>query len=166
MSKQQDHLDHILAQWRRERPDLNVAPMGLMGRLLRTAQLADATLADGLAEYRLGPGWFDLMAALRRAGPPYELNPTQLMRATMVSSGGMTKRLDRLAEAGLVARRPDPDDRRGILVRLTPRGVRTIDDAVEVHLANEEQALRSLTLAERRTLDGLLRTLLEGLETS
>jgi DNA-binding MarR family transcriptional regulator len=165
MAEPRDHLDQILAQWRRERPELNVAPMGLMGRLLRTADLADATLADGLTKYRLGPGWFDLMAALRRAGPPYELNPTRLMRATMVSSGGMTKRLDRLAEAGLVARRPDPDDRRGILVRLTPRGVRTIDQAVETHLANEERALRSLTPSQRRTLDGLLRTLLGDLET-
>ncbi len=164
MTTRRDHLDDILAQWRRERPDLNVAPMGLMGRLLRTAHLADAAFADGLAQYRLQPGWFDLMAALRRAGAPYELNPTQLMRATMISSGGMTKRLDRLAEAGLVERRPDPDDRRGTLVRLTPRGVATIDDAVQDHLANEDRVLRSLNAAERRTLDDLLRTLLEGLE--
>jgi DNA-binding MarR family transcriptional regulator len=164
MMRQQDHLDHILAQWRRERPDLNVAPMGLMGRLLRTAHLADAAFADGLTEYRIASGWFDLMAALRRAGAPYELNPTQLMHATMISSGGMTKRLDRLAEAGLVERRPDPDDRRGTLVRLTPRGVKTIDAAVETHIANEDRALRSLNASERRTLDGLLRKLLGDLE--
>jgi len=165
MADRTDHLDRILAQWRRERPDLNVAPMGAMGRLLRTAALADAAFAEGLTGFDLGPGWFDLLAALRRGGTPYEMNPTELMRATMISSGGMTKRLDRLAEAGLVSRRPDPDDRRGVLVRLTARGLKTIDGAVKVHLANEERALRSLNAAERRTLDGLLRKLLEDLET-
>src|SRR4029450_1250554 len=101
-----DHIGQILAQWRRERPDLDVAPMGLLGRLFRVVQLADATLTKSLADrYGLQPGWFDLLAALRRAGAPYELNPTQLTRATMLSSGGMTKRLDRMAEAGLVQRR-------------------------------------------------------------
>jgi DNA-binding MarR family transcriptional regulator len=166
VTKHRDHLDDILVQWRRERPDLNLAPLGLMGRLLRTAHLADDAFAEGLAEYGLRPGWFDLLAALRRAGAPYELNPTELMRATMISSGGMTKRLDRLAEANLVERRPDPADRRGTLVRLTPRGVATIDDAVETHIENEDRVLRSLNASERRTLDGLLRTLLDGLEAT
>jgi DNA-binding MarR family transcriptional regulator len=164
MPAHKDHLDHIAGQWRRERPDLNTAPLAQMGRLLRAADLADASFSRGLARYELGPGWFDLMAALRRAGPPYELNPTQLMRETMVSSGGMTKRLDRIAEAGLVERRPDPDDRRGTLVRLTPRGVAVIDDAVETHIANEDRVLGALNASERRTLDTLLRKLLEGLE--
>jgi len=164
MAAHEDHLDHIVEQWRRERPDLNVAPLALMGRLLRAADLADAAFADGLAGYELGPGWFDLMAALRRAGSPYELNPTQLMRETMISSGGMTKRLDRLTEAGLVRRRPDPDDRRGTLVQLTPRGVALIDAALETHIANEDRVLSSLNASERRSLDALLRKLLEGLE--
>ena len=166
MTRQGDHIDAIVRQWRRERPDLDLAPLGLMGRLLRTAHLADAALADGLNAYALQPGWFDLMAALRRAGAPYELNPTQLARATMISSGGMTKRLDRLVDVGLVKRRPDPDDRRGTLVRLTPRGVATIDDALGTHVASEDRVLRSLRPAERRTLDGLLRNLLEDLERS
>jgi DNA-binding MarR family transcriptional regulator len=162
--KPPDHIDRILAQWRRERPDLNVSAMGLLGRLLRAAQLADATLSEGLAEHDLQTGWFDLLAALRRAGPPYELNPTQLMDATMLSSGGITKRLDRLADAGLVERKPDPADRRGTLVRLTRRGKATIDKAVETHAANEERLLKPLTAADRRTLDDLLRTLLAALE--
>jgi DNA-binding MarR family transcriptional regulator len=166
MTRRRDHVDEILGQWRRERPGMDVAPLGLMGRLLRTAHLADAALADGLADYGLKPGWFDLMAALRRDGAPYELNPTQLMRATMLSSGGMTKRLDRMAEAGIVDRKPDPDDRRGTLVRLTPQGVATIDAAIETHIANEDRALRALKASERRTLDGLLRTLLGDLEES
>ncbi len=161
-----DHIDDILAQWHRERPDLDVAPMGLLGRLFLVAQKADTALTEELGRFNLQPGWFDLCAALRRAGPPYELNPTQLMRATMLSSGGITKRLDRLVEAGLVERRPDPDDRRGTLVRLTRRGKATIDRAVAAHVANDERLLRSLTTTERRALDGLLRTFLEGLQGS
>jgi DNA-binding MarR family transcriptional regulator len=160
-----DHIDRILDQWRRERPDLNMTPLGVFGRLFRTVHLADAALAEMLAQYRLQPGWFDVLAALRRAGAPYELNPTQLVRATMVSSGGMTKRLDRLAEAGLVERRLDPDDRRGTLIRLTRQGKATIDKAIEAHLANEEELLRSLSSAQRHTLDELLRELLADLET-
>jgi len=159
-----DHIDRILEEWRRERPDMDMAALGFVGRLLRTADLAHAALAEGLAGHGLQPGWFDLLAALRRAGPPYERNPTQLMRATMLSSGGMTKRLDRLVEAGLVERRPDPADRRGVLVRLSPRGKAVVDRAVETHVANEERLLRSLSESDRRALDGLLRTLLAGLE--
>jgi DNA-binding MarR family transcriptional regulator len=164
--KDPDHVDRILAQWRRERPDLNTAPMSLFGRLQRAALLSDAALSRQLATHDLQPGWFDLLAALRRAGRPYELNPTELTRATMLSSGGTTKRLDRLVEAGLVERRPDPADRRGVLVRLTPRGKAVIDRAVEDHLANEDRLLRSLGAGDRRALDGLLRTLLTDLEDS
>jgi DNA-binding MarR family transcriptional regulator len=158
-----DHVDHIVEAWRRERPDLDVAALGQLARLFRTAHAADAALAEGLAEHRLQRGWFDLLAALRRAGSPYELNPTQLMRTTMLSSGGMTKRLDRLAEAGLVGRRPDPGDRRGTLVRLTARGRKAIDAALEAHAANEERLLSALAPAERNALDRLLRKLLASL---
>jgi DNA-binding MarR family transcriptional regulator len=159
-----DHIDRILDQWRRERPELDTAALGLLGRLFRTARLADAILAEGLAKHDLQSGWFDLLAALRRAGTPYELNPTDLMRTTMLSSGGMTKRLDRLAEAGLVERRPDPADRRGTVVRLTRRGKTAIDKALETHLTNEQRLLRSLTPQQRSRLDSLLRALLADLE--
>jgi DNA-binding MarR family transcriptional regulator len=111
-------------------------------------------------------GWFDLLAALRRAGAPYELNPTQLMKATLLSSGGMTKRLGRLVEAGLVERRPDPDDWRGTLVRLTRHGKSTIDKALEAHVANETRRVQSLNAADRRALDSLLRTLLAEVESN
>jgi DNA-binding MarR family transcriptional regulator len=158
-----DHVDRIVEAWRRERPDVDVTALGQLARLFRTAHLADTALADSLGQHRLQPGWFDLLAALRRAGSPYELNPTQLMRTTMLSSGGMTKRLDRLVEAGLVERRPDPDDRRGTLVRLTAQGRRTIDAALETHAANEERLLGALEPAEREVLDGLLRKLLVSL---
>jgi DNA-binding MarR family transcriptional regulator len=160
VSEPAGHVDEILTQWRKERPDLDVAALGLFGRLFRLAQLSDGVLAEGLAPYGLQPGWFDLLAALRRAGPPYELNPTSLMRATLLSSSGMTKRLDRMTEAGLIERRHDPSDRRGTLVRLTRRGRSVIDRAVKTHVANEKRLLSPLTASERRTLDDLLKRLL------
>src|ERR671930_2627033 len=125
-----DHVDRIVAQWHAERPDLDVAPLALVGRLIRVSHLLNQRLGDELAEFELQPGWFDLLAALRRSGPPYELNPTQLMRATLLSSGGITKRLDPLADAGLVERRPDPNDRRGTLVKLTRKGRGVIDKLI------------------------------------
>ena len=155
-----DHLDTIEEQWRGERPDLDVTPLVQLGRLFRAAALADAELEQP----GLQSGWFDLLAALRRSGRPYELHPTALMHATMLSSGGITKRLDRLVEAGLVERRPDPADRRATLVRLTPSGRRVIDRALERHVESEERTLAALTRQERRQLDALLRKLLAELE--
>lgn len=157
-------MDEIAAAWDRERPDIDTAPLVLFGRLFRAAALADARLAEELVGRDLQSGWFDLLAALRRAGEPFELNPTQLMRATMLSSGGMTKRLDRLVEVGLVERRPDPTDRRGTLVRLTARGRAAIDEALPAHVENEERLLAPLTPTERTRLDSLLRKLLTDLE--
>jgi DNA-binding MarR family transcriptional regulator len=159
-----DHIDRIVEQWRRERPDLDTSALALMGRLFRVVQLAGERLGAPLAEHGLQRGWFDLLAALRRAGPPFELNPTELMRATMLSSGGTTKRLDRLEEAGLIVRRADPDDRRGTRVRLTRRGRARIDRALERHVANEERLLSGLSGEQRRALDGLLRALLAELD--
>ncbi len=159
-----DHIDRIQSEWRRERPDLDVEALGILGRLFRTASLAETKLAAGLAPHGLQPGWFDLLAALRRAGAPYELNPTELMAATMLTSGGVTKRLDRLAEAGLLERRPDPSDRRGTLVRLTAKGKRTIDKAIATHTANETALLGALSPTDRRTLDASLKNLLAAVE--
>jgi DNA-binding MarR family transcriptional regulator len=161
-----DHIDQIVAQWRRERPDLDTAPMEIVGRLFRATALADAALGPPLAAFGLQPGWSDLLAALRRSGRPYELNPTDLMRATMLTSGGITKRLDRLAEAGFVERRPDPGDRRATLVRLTRRGRAVIDRAMVAHLANQERLLGALNGEQRRELEELLRALLRGLGSS
>ncbi len=161
-----DHIDRIVGQWRHERPDLDVTALGILGRLFRIASLAETELAHGLAPHGLQPGWFDLLAALRRAGTPYELNPTDLMAATMLTSGGVTKRLDRLADAGLIERRPDPSDRRGTLVRLTPAGRKTIDAAIETHAANENQLLDALPATDRRALDTLLRKVLAELDAA
>lgn len=159
-----DHIDRIVAQWRRERPDLDVTALGTLGRLFRVATLAETELARGLASHGLQPGWFDLLAALRRAGAPYELNPSNLMGATMLTSGGVTKRLDRLADAGLIERRVDPSDRRGTLIRLTPAGRQAIDAAIETHAANEKRLLDALPEADRRALDALLRELVSKLD--
>jgi len=159
-----DHVDGIVEQWARERPDLDVTALALMGRAFRVAHLADARLSEGIAVHELQPGWFDLLAALRRSGPPYELNPTELMRTTLLSSGGMTKRIDRLADEGLVERRPDPGDRRGTLIRLTRRGKASIDRALVTHVAHEERLLSPLTRAEQKQLDALLRKLLAALD--
>ena len=159
-----DHVDRIVEAWRRERPDLDMTALALLARLFQTVHLADAVLDRPLAAHGLQPGWFDVLAALRRTGEPYALTPTQLLRTMMLSSGGMTKRLDRLAAAGLIERRPDPKDRRGILVKLTDRGKATIDRLLPIHLANEQRLLASLTPAQQGTLDQLLRLLLGGLE--
>jgi DNA-binding MarR family transcriptional regulator len=159
-----DHVDEIVEQWRRERPDLDVSSLALVGRLFRAASLADVPLSAGLDVHGLRPGWFDLLAALRRSGPPYELSPTELMRTTLLSSGGMTKRIDRLEDEGFIERRPDPQDRRGTLIRLTRRGRERVDSALEAHLRNEDELLAALSPDERAELDGLLRKLLGELE--
>jgi DNA-binding MarR family transcriptional regulator len=164
MAHPKDHVDDVLAQWARERPELETEALGLVGRLFRSVQLADAELARGLASHGLQPGWFDVLAALRRAGPPFELNPTELAAAMLVSSGGMTKRLDRLARAGLVERRPDPSDRRATRIRLTRRGKTLVDRAIDEHLERQRGLFRSLTDQERRRLDSLLRKVLAELE--
>ena len=163
-SIQGDHVDDIVGQWGRERPDLDTAPLATFGRIFRIGALADAALSGGMEPHALRPGWFDILAALRRAGEPFELSPTELMRSTLLSSGGMTKRLDRLAEARLVRRRADPNDRRGTLVGLTRKGKAAVDAALASHVANEERLLGPLSAADRRTLDRLLRKLLIGLE--
>jgi DNA-binding MarR family transcriptional regulator len=159
-----DHIDAIRAQWQAERPELDTTAMGVVGRLLRAARLAEDELTPRLRERGLQAGWFDVLAALRRSGRPYELNPSRLREAVMLTSGGMTKRIDQLERAGLVERRPDRDDRRGTLVRLTSSGKRLIDGAVDAHVANEERVLEPLEAAELRTLDDLLRKLLANLE--
>lgn len=159
-----DHVQRVVEQWKRERPDLDVSAMAVLSRLWRFARRADAEVDRTFAGHGLQPGWFDVLATLRRAGKPYELTPTQLLETAMVTSAGMTKRLDRLAEAGLVERRPDPRDRRGVRVRLTRQGLQVVNRAVESHVGREEELLAPLTADEREQLDRLLRKLLAGVE--
>lgn len=158
-----DRIDEILAQWKRERPDLETRAMALVGRIQRAAAALRPRLDATHEASGLQGESFDVLASLRRAGPPYQLSPTQLYREMMLTSGAMTNRIDRLEEAGLVARRADPNDRRGTLVRLTPKGKALIDAAASKHVANEERLVSALSAAEQRQLSELLRKLLFSL---
>ncbi|QEC48383.1 MarR family transcriptional regulator [Baekduia soli] len=160
---ERDGVDVILDQWRRERPDLDPAPIAVVGRISRLARELEARLEPVYREHGLEPGWYDVLATLRRAGPPYRLRPSEFARTLMLTSSGTTKRLDRLEQAGLIAREPDPGDRRGTLITLTPAGHRLVDDSVAAHLDNERRLLAALTDAEQRRLADLLRRLLVGL---
>jgi DNA-binding MarR family transcriptional regulator len=159
----QDRIDGILAQWKKERPDLDTRAMGLVGRVQRAAAALRPRLDEVHERSGLVGESFDVLAALRRSGPPYQLSPTQLYREMMLTSGAMTNRIDRLEESKLVERRPDPDDRRGTLVRLTAKGKALIDSATSKHVANEERLLGVLTVREQQQLGELLRKLLIGL---
>jgi len=159
-----DRADLAVEQWARERPDLNTLPMSIFGRLNEAAERVMREHMNPLfAKAGLQAGEFDVLATLRRSGEPYRLSPTQLYEATMISSGGMTDRLDRLERAGFVMRRPDPKDRRGKLIVLTEPGKRLVDETLSRHVANEERLLLSLTQAEQETLDALLKKLVAAL---
>jgi DNA-binding MarR family transcriptional regulator len=157
-------VDELVEQWARERPDLDRSSMAVVGRIERLAELFDAEFTPTLAAYGITRADFDVLATLRRSGKPYRLTPTALSRAMMISSGGTTKRIDRLEARGLIERLDDPNDRRGVVVALTPKGVKLVDDAVEAHVADEQRVLSALRPAERKTLVRLLDALLEPLE--
>ncbi len=159
-----DAVDRILEQWRRERPDLELAPMATIGRLNRCAALLQRRLDETFAEFGLNGGEFDVLATLRRAGTPHCLAPTELFCSLMVSSGTMTHRLQRLEAAGWVEREPNPKDARSLLVRLTPAGLALIDRAVSAHLDNERRILAPLKAAEQAAVDKQLIALLALLE--
>jgi DNA-binding MarR family transcriptional regulator len=160
---ERDGVDLILEQWQRERPDLDASPIGIVGRVSRLARELEQRLEPVYRAHGLEPGWHDVLATLRRAGPPYRLRPTEFTGALMLTSSGTTKRLDRLEQAGLITRGPDPADRRGTLITLTPKGRELIDNVTEAHLDNERRLLASLSDAEQRRLADLLRKLRLGL---
>ena len=155
-----DEVDRIVEQWNRERPDLDVSPTHTLQRITRLSLLQGVSFARVFAPYRISFGEYLVLAAIRRAGPPYRMNPTSLFNSVILSSGAMTNRLDRLEAMGLVERQPDPTDRRGRLVALTDRGRDLVDTAVVDHLDNEQKLLGALDAGEREQLAGLLRKLL------
>jgi DNA-binding MarR family transcriptional regulator len=163
---ERDGVDLILEQWQRERPDLDHSPVGVVGRISRLARELEARLEPVYREHGLEPGWHDILATLRRHGAPYRLRPTDLTNASMLTSSGTTKRLDKLEQAGLIARSPDPDDRRGTLITLTDAGRGLIDVLTPAHLENERRILAALTEDEQRRLADLLRKLQLGLPAS
>lgn len=146
----------IQQEWARERPDVDVSPQGVIGRLHRLADWLTDELVVVFRDSGLSAGEFDVLATLRRAGAPFERTPSDLAEGTMISSGGLTKRVDRLEDAGLVSRRPSEHDGRGRVVALTPEGLTLIDDAFERHMANERRLVDLLDDGERHALEGLL----------
>lgn len=159
-----DEVDRLVEAWVRERPDVDVAPMHVLSRVTRLARHLDRARREAFAAQRLDTWEFDVLSALRRSGPPYELSPGSLLRETMVTSGTMTNRVDRLVERGLVERRPDPADRRGVLVRLTGPGKGSVDGALDALLVRERELLAGLGTREQQRLAALLRGLTTGFE--
>ena len=159
-----DAVDEIVAAWRRERPDLDPSAKEVTGRIMRLASRFGQTYGEAFAPVGLSDGAYGVLAALRRAGAPFALTPTELARQRMITSGGMTPVLDRLERDGLVTRSPNPDDRRGSIVRLTAAGRKAVDAAMKRHAEAEQQLVAGLAPREREQLAGLLRKLLSDLE--
>ena len=159
-----DRIDQARAEWAREAPDLDTSPMEVIGRILRAEHLADARIRQVLRRYGIDRGGFDMLATLRRTGPPHRLTPTALYRELVLTSGAVTHRIDALARAGLVERIPDPADRRSSLVALTESGRTVADEAMAAHMRCEAQLAAALSAPAKRALAGLLRQLLVGME--
>jgi DNA-binding MarR family transcriptional regulator len=161
-----DHVDRVLEQWATARPDLDASPMGVIGRLSRLARIMDVELNRVFSEHGLDRASFDVLATLRRSNPEHCLTPAGLMRSSMVTSGAITQRLDKLEARGLVSRTPSETDGRVVMVALTKEGLALIDRALPDHIANEERILASLTTSERDTLAATFRKWLEEFETT
>jgi DNA-binding MarR family transcriptional regulator len=155
-----DEVDDLVAAWEAQRPDLDVEPLQVLSRISRLARYLDIARRGAFADHGLESWKFDVLSALRRQGPPFQLTPGALLRATLVTSGTMTNRIDQLAAAGLVRREPDPTDKRGVLVTLTGPGRERVDAALAGLLRREQALLAGLTADERQHLADLMRILL------
>ena len=159
-----DKVDKIVEQWNRELPDLDVSSMGLIGRFKQITQHLSLGMAKTFTEHGLNPANFDVLATLRRAGPPYALSPNELIASTMVTSGTMTNRIDQLTKAGLVERIQNPNDRRSVVVSLTKKGFTIIDPTLKAHVATQSRLTSGLSKEESKQLNALLRKFLMSLE--
>jgi DNA-binding MarR family transcriptional regulator len=155
-----DEVDELVEAWRAQRPDLDVEPMQVLSRISRLARHLDIARRGAFTDHGLESWEFDVLSALRRQGPPFQMTPGALLRATLVTSGTMTNRIDRLAAANLVRREPDPRDKRGVLVTLTGLGQERVDAALADLLERERMLLAGLSVAERQHLAGTMRILL------
>ncbi|HEU4841482.1 MAG TPA: MarR family transcriptional regulator [Ilumatobacteraceae bacterium] len=156
-ARAQDAVDRIVEQWTALRPDLDSSPIAVIGRVSRLSRLVDRRLAENFARFGLENWMYDVLATLRRSGPPYELTAGMLVRRTMVTTGAITNRIDRLAERGLVQREADADDRRKVLVRLTATGLALVDEVAAAHMDVEREILGGLSSRQRADLADLLR---------
>lgn len=156
----EDDVDRIVAQWARERPELATEPMAVFGRIYRIARILGDRQEAVYAGFGINRGDFDVLATLRRAGAPFQLSPKALCASLMLTSGGMTGRLDRLQRGGLITRSPDPADRRGLVITLTDRGRTLVDEAVAAGLAAQHEVLDRLPARSREQLANMLRDLL------
>jgi DNA-binding MarR family transcriptional regulator len=154
-----DEVDRLIEAWRRERPDLDVAPMEVLSRVTRLARHLDRARSQAFETHSLESWEFDVLAALRRAGKPYQLSPGRLLKETLVTSGTMTNRVDRLTARGLVERLPDPADRRGVIVQLTDSGRDSVDAAMADLLAHERTLLGSISERDQQKIARVLREL-------
>lgn len=161
VAENSDEVDRIISAWKKERPDLDFAPLAVLSRITRISKHLDNARRNAFAS--LDTWGFDVLASLRRVGEPYQLSPGQLIQETMVTSGTMTNRLDRLEELGLISRAQDPNDGRGILVTLTKAGAKAVDSAMEDLLSRERELLKVLNKSEQSELANLLRALLQEL---
>jgi len=157
-----DAVDRIVGEWNDVRPDIDSSPIHIVGRVSRLSRLIDRRLSENFARHGLEQWMYDVLATLRRHGPPYELTAGELVGQSMVTTGAITNRVDRLAERGLVERQAGAD-RRTVIVRLTPTGLALVDEVVSTHLATERSIIDSLAPREQRQLADLLRQLLVGL---
>jgi DNA-binding MarR family transcriptional regulator len=166
VSPLRDEVDELVDAWQAQRPDLDVEPLQVLSRISRLAKHLDIARRGAFASHGLESWEFDVLSALRRQGPPFQLTPGALVRATLVTSGTMTNRIDRLATAGLLRREPDPTDKRGVLVTLTSEGADRVDSALADLLRRERLLLASLDDTQRKQLADLMRTLLVPFDTA
>jgi DNA-binding MarR family transcriptional regulator len=163
---QQDLLDSLIDDWKGQRPELDASAMGVVGRVLQLGRILEGRAGRALKKFDIHYTDLDVLATLRRSGPPFRLTPTKLRESVLITSGAMTAVLDRLEKAGLLVRVPDPSDRRVRAVELTPEGKQRIDKAIEVRFAEAEMALYALSPADREALVNLLRKLILSIKNA